>query len=180
MILNQSHDSTRIGGGIGDALEQVADNIFNWWLQLMYVFYDDEHYAAMVGNGRAIEFVTITKMNMNRQFVVSVAPGSMKPKDEINEMNMAIDLWNKKALDPITLFQRLDFADPMESAKKVTLWNTNPQLYMMTYFPEQMQTQDTANPPNPLDIGSIGGEPAGNEGQLSANPASASLSQVPL
>jgi hypothetical protein len=37
MILNQSHDSTRIGGGIGDALEQVADNIFNWWLQLYYV-----------------------------------------------------------------------------------------------------------------------------------------------
>ena len=38
MILNQSHDSSRIGGGIGDALEQVADNIFNWWLQLFYVF----------------------------------------------------------------------------------------------------------------------------------------------
>ena len=30
MILNQNNDSTRIGGGVGDALEQVADNVFNW------------------------------------------------------------------------------------------------------------------------------------------------------
>lgn len=180
MILNQSHDSTRIGGGVGDALEQVADNIFNWWLQLYYVFYDEPHYGAKLGTGRAVEFVEVIRTNMDRQFVVSVMAGSMKPKDEVSEMNMAIDLWNKKALDPITLFQKLDYPDPMEAAKKVALWSTNPQLYMQIYFPENAPVQDTANPPNPLDIGSVGGEPAGNEGTLGANPASSALSQVPL
>lgn len=177
MILNQSHDSTRIGGGIGDSLEQVADNIFNWWLQLYYVFYDEPHYAAIVGQGKAVEYIQLVRSNMNRNFVVSVAPGSMKPKDEVNEMNMAIDLWNKKALDPITLYQRLDFADPMETAKKVSLWTTNPQMYMMTYFPENAPVMDSANPANPADLNPVEGSPEQN---LGANPASASLSQVPL
>lgn len=180
MILNQSHDSTRIGGGIGDALEQVSDNIFNWWLQLMYVFYDEEHYAAMIGSTRAVEFVTLTKMNMNRHFVVSVAPGSMKPKDEVNEANMAIDLANKGWLDPISLFQRLDDPDPMETAKRVTLFRVNPQLYMAQYFPENQPVMGQNLPDNPPDLGSVGGEPQGNQGQLSANMASSSLSNVPL
>jgi hypothetical protein len=178
MILNKNQDSTRIGGGIGDALEQVADNIFNWMLQLMYVFYDEEHYAAVMGTGRAVEYTSIIKTNINRQFVISVAPGSMKPKDEISEMNMAIDLWSKQALDPITLFKKLDYPDPMETAKQVALWVTNPQAYMLQYFPEnQPQPVDSANPPNAVDLNTI---PPTQDETLSASPSSASLSQVPI
>lgn len=177
MILNQSHDSTRIGGGIGDALEQVADNVFNWWLQLYYVFYDEPHYAAVMGQGRAVDYVMIQRANMNRHFVVSVVSGSMKPKDEVSQMNMAIQLWESKALDPISLFQQLDDPDPIETAKKVALWTTNPQLYMMTYFPEQQLIANSPNPPNPPNIGEVSGTPTQT---LSAPPASAALSNVPL
>lgn len=177
MILNQSHDSTRIGGGVGDALEQVADNIFNWWVQLYYVFYDEKHYGAIIGNGRAVEYVGLITTNIDRQFVVSVSPNSMKPKDEISETNQAIDLWNKKALDPISLFKRLNDPDPIETAKRVSLWITNPEAYMMQYFPENVPQQDTANIQNPLDINQ---QPVPVDQSLSANPANASLSQVPL
>jgi hypothetical protein len=178
-ILNQSQDSTRIGGGVGDALEQVADNIFNWWLQLYYVFYDEEHYGAKMGNGRAVEYVKIIKSNLTRQFVVSVMAGSMKPKDEISEMNMAIDLWSKQALDPITLFKRLDYPDPTETAKQVAMWVTNPQLYMATYFPEAQPQQDSANPPNAIDLQNVNPEQP-QDNTLAAPPASSSLANVPL
>lgn len=178
MILNQNQDSTRIGGGVGDALEQVADNIFNWWLQLYYVFYDEPHYSATMGSGRAVEYVSISKADLNRRFVISVSAGSMKPKDEISEMNMALDLWGKQALDPITLFKRLDYPDPIETAKQVALWVTNPQQYMITYFPEaQPQIPDSTNPPNALDPNMI---PQPPDQSLSAPEASSSLSQVPI
>lgn len=177
MILNQSHDSTRIGGGVGDALEQVADNVFNWWLQLYYVFYDEPHYAATIGNGRAVEYVRLIMSNNDRKFVVSVAPNSMKPKDEIAETNEAIQLWESKALDPISLFKRLNDPDPMETAKKVALWSTNPQLYMLTYFPEQT-VPNSPNPQNPNDTVAPAQGPA--DASLSAEPASSQLSQVPL
>lgn len=177
-ILNQSHDTTRIGGGIGDALEQVADNIFNWWVQMYYVFYDEPHYAAVMGNGRAVEFVGLVKSNINRHFVVSVSPNSMRPKDEITEQNLAIDLANKGWLDPINLFKKLDYPDPMETAKMVTLFRTNPQMYMMTYFPEQGAQAGANLENNPPDLNQPEA-PAPDTG-LGAPVSSSALSNVPL
>jgi len=49
MILNQSHDTSRIGGGIGMAVEQVADNVFNRLTQLYYVFYDEPTFCGNYG-----------------------------------------------------------------------------------------------------------------------------------
>lgn len=176
MILNQSHDSTRIGGGIGDALEQVADNIFNWWAQLYAVFYDVEHYAAVMGTGHAVEYVSLKNSDMSRKFVISVAANSMKPKDELAEVNEAIELWNNKALDPIGLYKRLNDPDPMETAKRVSLWLTNPQMYMITYFPEQAP-QAVAQPQAGGNIQPTEGSPPVT---LGSEPANASLSQVPI
>lgn len=177
MILNQSHDSSRIGGGIGDALEQVADNIFNWWLQLYYVFYDEPHYGAIMGSGQAVEQVTLERSDLLRHFVVSVSPNSMQPKDEITEMNQAIQLWEAKALDPIGLYKKLNDPDPMAMAQRVSMWLTNPQGYMATYFPQQTP-QATGTSPQP------GQAPPNDQGSppstLSQEPANASLSAVPL
>ena len=104
----------------------------------------------------------------------------MQPKDELTEMNQAVDLWKAGALDPITLFKKLNYSDPMETAKQVTMYIQNPQLYMQTMFPEtaQQQPQNSPNSPNPPD----GGQPmppAPDLG-LSSEPASAALSNVPL
>jgi len=180
MILNQSHDSSRIGGGIGDALEQLADNIFNWWVQLYYVFYDEDHYGAIMGQASAVEYVKLQMAGHERRYVVSVSPNSMQPKDELTEMNQAVDLWKAGALDPITLFKKLNYSDPIETAKQTAMWLQNPQGYMAMMFPETVPTQpqDSANPQNPLD----GGQPmppAPDLG-LSSEPASAALNNVPL
>ncbi len=177
MILNQSHDSTRIGGGVGDALEQVADNVFNWWLQLYMVFYDEPHYAAVMGQGKAVDMVMLINTNMRRKFVVSVAPNSMAPKDEISEQNNALSLAEAGWLDPINLFKKLDYADPLETAKAVTLFRIAPQQYYQQYFPEQPQPQQAQSPQGggqtPPEAGSA-------PSTLSAEPGSSQLSQVPL
>lgn len=181
-ILSQSHDSSRIGGGIGDALEQVADNIFNWLVQLYCVFYDEPHYASIMGNGRAVDYVKLVNTDLTRKFVISVSPNSMQPKDEITEQNQAIELYQAKALDPISLFKKLNYPDPMETAKQVVLWTVNPQLYLQTFFPEQampIQQQPGQSAPTPG-----GGPPPESQGTppptLSEGPANADLSNVPL
>ena len=180
MILNQSHDSSRIGGGMGDSLETVATSFFNWMLQLTYVFYDEKHYAAIMGQASAVEYVGLQMVGHERQYVVSVSPNSMQPKDELTEMNQAIDLWKAQAIDPITLFKKLNYSDPMETAKQAAMWISNPQQYMATMFPEtqQQQPMDSANPPNPPD----GGQPTppAPDLGLSQEPGNASLSTVPL
>lgn len=194
MILNQGFDTTRIGGGIGDALEQVADNIFNWWAQLYYVFYDESHYAAILGRMKAVEYVAFSNRALTRRLVISVAPGSMKPKDEVTEMNQAMALWDKGAMDPKTLFTILDYPDPQEMAEQVVLWKIDPQMYMRINFPEmmaklqqaQMQAQQemqaAASGIVPAAGEDIAPEDANGEppGKLSTPAKSAALSEVPL
>ena len=175
MILNQNHDSSRIGGGVGEAIEAVAANIFNWWLQMMYVFYDEPHYAAMIGNGQAVNYVQLINSNIDRHFIVKVEPNSMQPKDEITEQNLAIDLANKGWLDPINLFKKLNYPDPMETAKMVTLYKIDPMAYMQQFFPENAPMVNQPNSPaNPPDMNGI---PTPSDQTLSAPPASPSLSQ---
>lgn len=139
MILNNQYDNSRIGGGIGDAIEQVADNIFNWLVQLYYVYYDEPHFAAVMGQMKAVEYITLQTNNLDRHLVVSVSPDSMKPHDEVTEMNQAMSLWEAGALDPKTLFTVLNFPDPQNTAAQTVLWKTNPQLYMQLNFPDLAQ-----------------------------------------
>lgn len=193
MILNQAHDTTRIGGGIGAAIEQVADGAFNWLTQLYYVFYDEQHFAAKMGNAKAVEYVTISAQNLDRQLVVSVAPDSLRPKDEITQINMAQALFDKGAIGPKTLLKMLDFPNPDEAAADGVLYKLDPMGYMMMNFPDyaaqlqqaqqqkmmadaQTQTQMGMNPDGSMPEQIT--EP-GPEG-LQADPASAALSEVPL
>ncbi len=174
-ILNQGHDQSRIGGGVGDALEVVAKNVFNWLPQLYCVFYDEAHYGAVMGNAKGVEYVSITNQNLQRKFVISVAPNSMKPKDEVSEQNLAMERWNNHSIDPIGLMKEIDDPDPMNSAKRLVMWTTNPQQYALTYFPE-IQPQMPAPPGEGVEPGNEISEPE----SLSAPPASASLSNVPI
>lgn len=192
MILNQQYDNTRIGGGIGDALEQVADNIFNWQVQLYKVFYDEPHFAAIMGNQKAVEYVTLSAQDLNRQLIVSVSPDSLKPKDELTVMNQALSLWQEGALDPQTLLTILNFPDPKETAAQVWLYHTNPQLYGQMNFPEL--AQEIAQMQQPVQGAQApGGAPGGTggdggSGQVAPTPppttggvpANPSLASVPL
>lgn len=190
MILNQSHDTTRIGGGIGDAIEQVADNVFNWLTQLYYVFYDEKHFAAIMGSAKAVEYVTLSNENFDRQLIVSVSPDSMRPRDEVTEMNLAQDLFVKGAIGPKTLLTMLSFPDPDEAAADGLLYKMDTMMYMQLNFPEyaarlqeaqmaQMQQMQGGMVPPEGQAPEGVTEPVPPEG-VTAGPASPDLSQVPL
>jgi hypothetical protein len=168
LLNNEQHDTTRIGGGVGDALEQFVDNVFNQWVQLYYVFYDETHFGVSPGNLQATDYVELSAMELNRQFVISVAPDSMKPKDDQTKMNQALTLWQEKAIDIKTLLTVLDFPDPQETAAQAWLYQTNPQMYGMMNFPElnakiqqlmaQQQPQSPQTDPGQAEQPQVGNE----------------------
>lgn len=180
-IMNEQHDSSRIGGGVGDRLEITAKNVFNWWAQLYAVFYDLPHYGAVMGNAAAIEYVQLTAQNMQRKFVITVSPNSMKPRDEVSQRQEAMQLAQEGFLDPINLFKALDDSDPVNTAKMVTMFRTNPMLYMQTFFPESAPPmgQLQGQPPQDAPQGSPEAQ-ASPPTTLAALQASPALSQVPI
>lgn len=197
MVLNQSHDTSRISGGIGASIEQVADNVFNWLVQLYYVFYDEQHFAAIMGNAKAVEYVTLSSSDLDRQLIVSVAPDSMKPKDEVTNLNLAQALFDKGAIGPKTLLKMVDFPDPDESAADGVLWHIDPMSYFKMNFPDyaaelqkhqqadaMMQAQNAAQGAgmNTAAVAANTPPEATTEppAPVSQDPASAALSQVKL
>jgi len=139
MILNQQYDNSRIGGGIGDRIAQVADNTFNWWVQLYYVFYDEPHFAAIMGQMKAVEYETFSSQDLDRQLVVSVAPDSMKPHDQVTEINQAVEFYQMGAIGPKTLLTIANFPNVDESAADGVLWKVDPAAYLQLNWPDLAQ-----------------------------------------
>lgn len=196
MILNQSHDTSRIGGGIGEKISNVAVGVFNWLTQMYYVFYDEQHFAAIMGSAKAVEYTTLINSQLDRQLIVGVAPDSMKPKDEVNQMNMAQALFDKGAIGPVTLLKMLDFPDAQEAAADGVMFRLDPMGYFQLNFPEyaaRLQAQQQQN----LQLQAIGQAQATGlqeQAKVAAQPpeiqtepqqqpvasASPNLSQVPI
>jgi hypothetical protein len=172
MVINSNRDTSRIGGGVGDAIEQVAKNFFNKMTQMYYVFYDTEHYASVMGNGAAVSYVALQMTDQERRFIVSVSPNSMRPKDEISEQNLATQLFEAEALDPLTFFEKIDDPDPTETATRLMEYKTNPAGYIQQYLMPQAQQQSTGQAPPVGQTPPEGGSPPTT---LSAPESSASL-----
>jgi hypothetical protein len=133
----KGQDGDRIGGGISTYLEQFSDSVFNWFVQLMYVYYDEPHVAVVLGKEKAKEYISIVNTDLTTKLLVGVKEGSMIPHDPQSKRDEAIDLWASKGIDPITFFDRLEFPNPRESAKQLYLWLSDP----IQLFPDLLQAQ---------------------------------------
>jgi len=118
IMVNQM-DASRIGGGVTEYIEKVADTIYNLWVQMMIVHYDSEHEITSQ-DGESL--VSILNSRMNKKLTVTVKEGSLIPKDPLTQRNEAIDLWSANAIDPLSLYKRLDFPDPNAATQSLILW----------------------------------------------------------
>lgn len=125
-IIVRSQDSDRVGGLISDHIEQVCDRLANWFVQLIEVYYTTEHSASVIGPDAAVEEISLSRDDFDRQLVVSIKEGSLLPKDELTEANQAIELFNAGAIDPLTLYERLKFPNPEETLKRLILYKADP------------------------------------------------------
>lgn len=128
----REQDSDRIGGGLTEYLEQFADAEFNWFLQMMYVYYDEAHTGAVVGPEKAMEYLTLSSQDLNQKLMVSVKEGSLIPDSDADKAQESKDLLVQGNIDPITAFDRMGYSNPRETAERTFLWKSDPGLL----FPE--------------------------------------------
>jgi hypothetical protein len=110
---NRLLDTDRIGGGFSEYLEQYADAIYNWFVQLLYVY--DERYR------------NVTQIPKIR---VSVKEGSLLPKDSMTIANQAIDLATQNKMSTLDLYKALDYPNPEELAVNSWLENNAPEILL--------------------------------------------------
>ncbi len=112
-IMNKGTDTDRTGGGVSEYLEQVSDDIYNWLVQLLYV-YDSAF--------QFIEDVVPPKI------VVSVKEGSLLPKDSTTIANQALELASIGKISNLDLFKRLEYPNAEELAANIWIEANAPHL----------------------------------------------------
>lgn len=153
IMVNQA-DSSRIGGGITEYIEQLADAIYNLWVQMMLVHFEEEQFITSAGtiNGPELIMIKNSRFIGIKNLTITVKEGSLVPKDPLTQRNEAIDLWSANAIDPRTLFKKLDFPDPDEATKQLILWQMlqkgqiQPQMYLPSFIAGQTQGLPTEQP----------------------------------
>lgn len=133
----KGQDTDRIGGGISTYLEQFSDQVYNWFVQLMYVYYDEPHSASVLGAERAQEYISLVNSEFASKLMIGVKEGSMIPHDPASKRGEALELWGANGIDPITFFDRLEFPNPREAAKNLYLWMSDP----IALFPDLQAQQ---------------------------------------
>lgn len=114
-FLNRQLDTDRIGGGLAEYLEQTADDLYNWLVQLLYVY--DDRFVEAIDAGTPIPKVKI-----------SVKEGSLLPKDSTTVANQAIDLASAGKMALVDMYKRLDYPNPDEMAANVWLEVNAPEV----------------------------------------------------
>lgn len=146
VLVNQM-DSSRIGGGITEQLEQLADSIYNLVVQFMFVYYDEEHFITTAGQVAGTELITLKNADfpLLKTLSITVKEGSLVPKDPLTQRNEAVDLWSQGAIDPLSLYKKLDFPDPVQATQQLILWQMlqkgqiQPQMYLPTFQIENIE-----------------------------------------
>lgn len=156
-LLSSAKDTDRIGGGITEYIEAAADLVFNYWTQLMMVYYDEPHMASIIGQERAAEVVMISSQDFDRRLTVTVKEGSLLPKDSFSKRQEAVELASAGLLDPITLYERLDFPNPRDAAKRLVMFKIDP----LSIFPELATPQGPPGMPGPAVSQGAPGVPGG-------------------
>lgn len=177
-ILTNQLDSSRIGGGVTEYIEQVADGWYNWVVQMMYVHWTEPQYIIGAGSTGGANLIAMTnaKFPLLKTLNITVKEGSLIPKDPLTQRNEAIDLWSAGAIDPITFFKRLDYSDPMEATNQLILWQMlqkgqiQPQQYLPTFAPAQPTNPQQGQASLPGQPG-VGGPAVNPIGQAPEQPA---------
>lgn len=130
------------------AYEQVAEDLYNWMIQMMMVHYKEgkevvseremadpkEEYKMSSGLMDAADSSDIIKRDDFDKYRIKVVvkKGATRPKDPAAEEEQVLTLAQVGQIDPITFFEKLGFDNPRLAARRLYLWNNDPS----ALFPE--------------------------------------------
>lgn len=154
-ILIKGQDQSR-NSAISEAIEQLYDHCYNWFIQMVFVHYELEHLERVLKEEEAQRYLELKPSFFNK-LLISIKEGSMVPKDPLTKRNEAVDRYASGAIDPLSYMEALDVPDPKEATRRLLLYQTNPQLYAA-----EMGIQLPAQPQQPV-VGGGGQQVSGGE-----------------
>ena len=120
-LLSRQQDYTRVDL-ITRVLNRGVARLAMGLTQLMKMYYTEVHVTKILGEEGAVEFVRHNRDDIEKHIEIIVKSGESLPMDKVSLRSEAVQLWQLGALDPTTLFERLEFPDAAKSSDRLLKW----------------------------------------------------------
>ena len=120
-ILGRQQDFSRIDS-LTRELNNAVYRIANGLVQLMKMFYTEKHTVKVLGEEDSFKLYSLTRDEIEDHIEIIVKSGSSLPMDEVSLRTEAVQLWQLGAISPITMFERLKFANPAKELERLVMW----------------------------------------------------------
>jgi len=135
-ILDRNQNLSRVEQ-LTRELNRGVERLVRGFTQMMKMYYTEEQAYKILGRDGAVEFIKFINDDIEEGIVIHTKSGTPPVLDPLGRYNQAIQLWQLGALDPETLFERLEFADPQMTAQKLAGWKAG-----QLVFESQLRQQE--------------------------------------
>jgi hypothetical protein len=138
-MMSRQQDYTRVDL-ITRILNRGVARLANGLVQLMRMYYDESKVIKILGEDGAVEFVRLNQDDIEDWIEIEVRSGQSLPMDKVSIRTEAVQLWQLGALDPVSLYERLEFTNPEKYANRLMAYKAG-QLTQETQMKLQAEMQ---------------------------------------
>jgi len=118
---------------IARAVERMATKYYRYLVQMMKVYYTEDHYFKAVGEDGQYDFIVMKGDLIEDGVDVSVQAGSTMPVQKEQQMRWVTDLAKEKLLDPLTIYEVAaggNLPPPRKMLERFMMYSTDPLTFM--------------------------------------------------
>ncbi|HEC64649.1 hypothetical protein LCGC14_0615440 [marine sediment metagenome] len=138
--ITREGDFGRIDDMVLSLIEPAADEMANWMVHFMKVFGTQEHFAQVLGEAGKTEFVEFDRDSIDDGLNITVKASTV---DKTERRATATQLASAGSIDPLSLMEDLDAKNPIERAKRMIAFQSDPSgaSYMQLILGDQQGAQ---------------------------------------
>lgn len=137
-VLQQQQDQTR-QEELVRAVEDSSDRLYKHTIQMMKVYYTEEHFFKTTGENGQFDFVAISADKIEDGLDLEVRQGTSLPINKMQVRNDSVQLAQAGLIDPLTLYENLGFQDPQKMVERLIDWTTDPMKFVQTVREEEFE-----------------------------------------
>ncbi len=108
------------------AIDRGLDCYFKYLLQMMKVYYTEDHYASILGEDGRYDFVALNRSKIEDGIKIRVKAGSTLPMDKSRMEAVALQLAKMNKISLLSLYEFLDVPNPGKHVERVLKEQVDP------------------------------------------------------
>ena len=116
-------------------IDQKLNLLYAWMLQMAKVYYDDVHFTRILGAEGSATYLEFSQNDVEDG--IEVLAKSEMSAFKAEKRQQADERIKNKLIDPLTYFEEYDEIAPKEKARRMSLYNFDPKLYMAQFLMDE-------------------------------------------